>query len=261
MRSRPTLGLVILLISAPSHGQGSAEAAAPACFPTCRDGFMCHEGRCISRCNPPCPAGLESIGGRRCEPPLPSQPARPYEPPLPPSKDFAELSHALLGFHWGLPGSLGTDDRDGDSAHTLGFNLRADAPLAKYVLLGPLVQFGSWRPQAARSHDYYIDLDLLLRLRAPITTSRFNYQLWIGAPIGVSLNVLGADAVSGAAKLGVGWNVGVLFGGAVHFSRKLGVFAEAGWQQHRLTHDRKTGPDLDFELQQPIVNLGLIVRN
>ncbi len=33
-----------------------ASWAAP-CQPECRSGFMCLQGRCVSRCNPPCPAG------------------------------------------------------------------------------------------------------------------------------------------------------------------------------------------------------------
>ena len=28
-----------------------------ACFPTCRAGYLCHDGECVSRCNPACDAG------------------------------------------------------------------------------------------------------------------------------------------------------------------------------------------------------------
>ena len=191
----------------------------------------------------------------------PSRSERPYEPPAPPPKPFAELSHALLAFHGGFPGNLKLDDRNQDLDHTLGFNLRADAPIATYVLLGPMLQIGSWRPDVTpgASHSYYVDLDLVLRLRAPITTPTFNYQLWVGMPIGVSLDLLSNSAPYSNA--GVGWNIGALFGGAVHFSRKLGVFAELGWEQHRFAHERDSGADLDFKLQQLCTNLGIIVRN
>lgn len=190
-----------------------------------------------------------------------ASPARPYEPPLPREKDFAELSHALLGFHFGFPGSLQLDDRAAELDHTLGFNLRADAPIAKYVLLGPMLQLGSWRADVTppAGHNYYIDLDLVLRLRLPLATPGFNYQIWFGAPLGITLDVLGSSSEN--AKLGIGWNTGVLAGGAVHFSRKLGVFAELGWQQHRMAHDRDVGPDLDFALKQTLLNLGFVVRN
>jgi hypothetical protein len=171
------------------------------------------------------------------------------------------VSHSLLGFHVGLPGSVKSDERHGDLDTTLGFNLRADAPIAKYVLLGPMLQFGSWRPSTTSdaSHDYYVDLDLVLRLRVPITTTQFNYQLWLGMPIGVSIDVLGDSEPYSSP--GLGWNVGALFGGAVHFTRKFGLFAEVGWEQHRLTHTQDDGPDLDLKLQQACLNVGFIVRN
>ena len=249
----------------------AAQASAAACFPACRDGFTCYSGQCVSLCNPPCPSGLECVDGHRCEPPLPgSTNARPYEPPAPPVKEFEERSHALLGFHLGLPGSLSTDGAAHDLDTTLGFNLRADAPVAKYVLLGPMLQFGSWRqsePDRTAAgvagpdpqHNYYVDLDLLLRFRAPITTSKLNYQVWVGMPIGLSVDILGDDSV--ASSVGLGWNIGVLFGGAVHFSPKFGLFAEAGWEQHRIAHSREKAPDLDFKLQQAVLNLGIVVRN
>ena len=267
------LGLAILLISGPLAAQATMvepptpvaapPSASPACFPECRDGFTCHQGTCISLCNPACPAGLECVAGRRCEPPLPAGSGpRAYEPPPPPVKEFEERSHTLLGFYLGLPGSLNTDGHDGDLDTTFGFNLRADTPVASYVLLGPMLQVGSWRPATtpAASHNYYVDLDLVLRFRAPITTSKFNYQLWVGMPIGVSLDVPGSD-LGGDAALGYGWNIGVLFGGAVHFVPKFGLFGEVGWQQHRLTHPRDVEQDFDFKLQQACLSLGIVVRN
>jgi len=174
-------------------------------------------------------------------------------------KDFTERSHTLLAFHVGLPGTVQSDEHGYDSDTTLGFNVRADTPVAKYLLLGPMLQFGSWRPDVvpAASHDYFVDLDLVVRLRAPITTSKLNYQLWLGMPIGLSLDKLADDD----APIGLGWNIGVLVGGAVHLTPKFGLFAEAGWEQHRMTHSNDKIPDVDIKLQQALLNLGFIVRN
>ena len=278
LRLARALGLLALLSSgrllaqepaaaSPTPGPTTTSAApapapAAACFPACRDGFTCYQQQCVSLCNPACPSGLECVEGRRCEPPVPQgAPSRPYEPPPPPVKDFDERSHTLLGFHLGLPGSLNTDGRAQDLDTTLGFNLRADQPVAKYVLLSPMLQFGSWRPDVSpeASHNYYVDLDLALRFRAPITTSKLNYQLWVGMPIGLTLDFLGDGGPD--TNVGLGWNIGVLFGGAVHFTNKFGLFAEVGWQQHRISHSQDPQADLDFKLQQACMNLGIVVRN
>ena len=165
----------------------------------------------------------------------------------------------MFGFHLGLPGNLNQDGKDQDLATTLGFNLRTDVPVADYVLLGPMLQLGSWRPEPKSGHSYFVDLDLVLRFRAPITTSTLNYQLWLGMPIGVSVGVPGGNFAD--ADFGIGWNVGVLFGGAVHFTPKFGLFGEVGWEQHRLTHSRQDQSDLDLKLQQALLNLGIVVRN
>lgn len=176
-------------------------------------------------------------------------------------KPFSSRSHALLGFHVGFPGALDRDGAKQDLASTFGFNMRGDEPLAQYVLLGPMLQFGSWRPAqpASFGHSYFIDLDLVLRFRVPITTEKLNYQVWLGMPVGISGDVPSKDFTN--ASPGIGWNIGVLFGGAIHFAPKFGLFAEVGWEQHRLSHTRDGESDLDVELQQALLNLGIVLRN
>lgn len=146
---------------------------------------------------------------------------------------------------------------------------RADSPVAKYVLLGPQLQFGSWRPKPIPSaaplarigeseHSYFMDFDFVIRFRAPITTQKLNYQLWLGMPVGISV---GLPSQSSSLSVGIGWNIGMVFGGAVHFTSKFGMFAEAGWEQHRIAHSQEHESDVDLKLQQPLMNLGFIVRN
>jgi hypothetical protein len=64
-RVASTLGLVLLVVlgvtpsvvraqsanRAPSYGPGQD------CFPTCRAGYVCYGGQCVSACNPACPGG------------------------------------------------------------------------------------------------------------------------------------------------------------------------------------------------------------
>lgn len=193
------------------------------------------------------------------------QAPRVYEPPPPPPppvKSFESRSHTLFGFHLGFAGDLERDGRDESLATTLGFNVRADAPVAKYLLLGPMLQLGVWQPDVTpdQSSNYRVDLDLVVRLRLPISHASTNFQLWTGVPIGFTINVLGDDIpnVSGA---GVGWNFGLLLGGAVHFTPKLGLFAELGWLQHKVSHKAEIGQDLDLRLTQWCFNVGFVTRN
>lgn len=93
--------------SAPAEGPSSAPSEAPvpavepsappgappapACVPACRDGYVCHEGRCLEACNPPCPAGTRCTGAAECvaeaPPPPPAYSAAPPTPPSEPSEE------------------------------------------------------------------------------------------------------------------------------------------------------------------------------
>jgi hypothetical protein len=182
------------------------------------------------------------------------------EPPLPPPvKPFDERSFFMLGFHYGFAGDVELDPNSAALASTLGFNLRGDVPIERFLVLGPLFQFGAWRPDVspAPSRSYYIDADLYIRARLPITTQSTNFQFWLGVPIGLTFDILGTDA-AGVSAAGLGWNVGIMGGGAVHFTPKLGLFAEIGWIQHKVTHDAE--PNFYVRLAQWNLNLGFVFR-
>lgn len=36
------------------------------CVPTCRSGYFCHDGQCVSRCNPPCASGTTCLENGEC---------------------------------------------------------------------------------------------------------------------------------------------------------------------------------------------------
>jgi hypothetical protein len=171
----------------------------------------------------------------------------------------------MLGFHLGFGGSVEADGTKTDLVSTLGFNIREDFPLARYVLIGPLFQFGAWRrdvPSGAPDRSYYVDIDLFVRGRIPIELESIGLEVWGGVPIGLSLSFLGADAYPPLDSFGFGWNVGVLFGGAIHFSKNFGMFTELGWLQHRMSHDRNLGPgSVDFRLAQGNFNIGFVFSN
>src|SRR5882672_11065030 len=149
MRRAFSRGLWALMALA-SARQASAQArdarppaGAPACLPACREGYVCHGGQCLSTCNPPCPADQICIEGRRCDYAVPQRAV--FEPPLPPAKTFDDRRFFMVGFHYGFPGDVEANGAQTSPDSTLGFNLRSDVPIERYLLLGPLVQFGSWR--------------------------------------------------------------------------------------------------------------------
>ncbi|MET0592184.1 MAG: hypothetical protein ABW133_05765 [Polyangiaceae bacterium] len=251
---------------------GGAPASAPPlgppatggseCFPACRQGYVCHLRQCISACNPPCPSGQTCVAGQRCEMILSSSPIP--EPPLPPpsTRGFADRSFVMLGFHYGFPGTIETSrgalGGENPLASTLGFNLRGDVPIEKYLVLGPLFQFGAWRPDVnpEPSRSYYVDLDLYIRARIPITTSSTNFQIWGGVPIGITFDMLGDNVAPGASSAALGWNFGVMGGAAVHFTPKIGLYTEIGWTQHKFTHDAE--PSVAVRLSQWVLNVGFV---
>lgn len=168
----------------------------------------------------------------------------------------------MIGFHLGFAGNVERDDVESELVPTLGVNLRGDVPVARYVLLGALFQFGAWRADVdpAPNRNYYVDIDFFLRFRLPIVTESANFQVWAGVPVGLTLDFLGEDAAE-ASGFGIGWNIGALAGGAIHFSPKFGLFGELGWMQHRITHSADDGPDLDFRLGQWNTNMGFVLKN
>jgi hypothetical protein len=239
--------------------QSAASSSDNACYPPCRAGFLCHSARCISVCNPPCASGEVCIDGTRCEASTPEVAEPP--PPLGP-RSFADRDYSALAFHMGFGGSVQRNGVTQDLDTTLGINVRGDIPIIRYILIGPLVNFGSWRPDVpGSSHGYYLDIDFYLRGRIPIDLDKIGLSLWAGVPIGLTLDFLDGNLGAGLDGFGIGWNVGVMVGGAVHFTPRFGMFTEIGWLQHKMSHDARSGAvtgSADFTLSQGIFNIGFI---
>ena len=71
MKVRPLAFLVVFV----AVGVSAVPVHAEDCVPSCRDGYLCHEGACIEACNPPCGAGEQCVGGGECVAQAPSDPA------------------------------------------------------------------------------------------------------------------------------------------------------------------------------------------
>ncbi|MCK9459268.1 MAG: hypothetical protein M0R80_06480 [Proteobacteria bacterium] len=89
-RLGPSLAFAVAVALA-SLGARAQEAPAAECFPKCRSGFLCHEGACVSSCNPVCADDerctaegecvLKAPAGATPEPaPAPEAQKPPYRP-------------------------------------------------------------------------------------------------------------------------------------------------------------------------------------
>jgi len=47
-------------------GSLTTTAQAQDCVPSCREGYLCHQGQCIAACNPPCAEGEQCVGEGQC---------------------------------------------------------------------------------------------------------------------------------------------------------------------------------------------------
>jgi hypothetical protein len=239
----------------------AGDSSDTACYPPCRAGFLCHQAACVSMCNPPCPGGEACVDGTRCEREAGALSVmEPPPPPLDPTS-FADRDYSAIAFHLGFGGSVERSGVSRDLDATLGFNLRADIPVFRYMLIGPLLNFGAWRPDVSgASRNYYLDVDVFVRGRIPIQLDKIGLQVWAGIPIGLTLDFLSNQEGANLEGFGLGWNFGVMFGGAIHFTRRFGMFTEIGWLQHKMSHDASSGPgSAAFRLSQGVWNIGFIL--
>jgi hypothetical protein len=69
-----SIALAVLALARALPARAEAPASDAACFPACRSGYLCHEARCISACNPPCGAAETCTAAAECVPTVPPAP-------------------------------------------------------------------------------------------------------------------------------------------------------------------------------------------
>ena len=73
-RTQTIVRLVAALGVLVSGSLFAAPVQAKDCVPPCRDGYLCHQGKCIEACNPPCPAEEQCVAGGECVAKAPAEP-------------------------------------------------------------------------------------------------------------------------------------------------------------------------------------------
>ena len=187
--------------------------------------------------------------------------------------DFHLDDLQLLGLNLGSGGS----SFDEDAKASVGGALSYVAPLHRYFALGGRFSLLSWRSDsdADTKRNLAFDLAVMPQLRAPV---RRRYEVYLGLPIGFSINLLrevessgGAFGINGStdADVGTGLNLSVLAGFRMHIARGIGLLAELGYVFHKVWHEldarvdtplgggQVSSSDLDVRLNQLGLNLGV----
>jgi hypothetical protein len=60
--AKPALAIAVIIVGSLM----TTTARAAECVPSCRDGYICHQGQCIAACNPPCAEGEKCVGEGQC---------------------------------------------------------------------------------------------------------------------------------------------------------------------------------------------------
>lgn len=234
--------------TSPSPGPSVSVPPAEGCFPPCRSGYLCHPDKleCVSACNPPCAASEVCSEGAEC---VPRDEA--------PAEQSAEIDDrrfrlVLLG-RFGLGGKARSKLNDGleffvisevevTPGATLGFDLRFEKPVAKYVSVGGLLSSYWLRskrsanfPEAFRelgSNDYAMDFAPFVKPRYPFRAGSKEAEVYVLVNFGGSLivvDLLDEFNFNSASVVRGGFNVGVAPGFQVFVARHAALVFEVGY--------------------------------
>lgn len=283
--------------SATATPEGAAETAteAPkdACFPSCRDGYLCHESKCISACNPACEADELCMEGRACVPkshmfpsqpqyaPWPPLPARTADTPPPPSgfrqPRFPPAQRprrsgfrgprfqGYIGFQLGLGGGGKLETADQDDRDFLGiergFDLNASGGVeaimefrvARFFGIGPGLRV--FRVRGDNDIGAVTTFDLLVAPTFHIPLQ--GLEIFIPIPLGLSFGSV-PDRLPGdsTAGLTVGLNPGLL----AWVSDSMGVYAQLGVQAHFQGYE-ELGENYVLRFHRPTLTVGISLRD
>ena len=166
-----------------------------ACFPPCRSGYLCHpvKAECVQLCNPPCASDEVCTEAAECvaKEPTTAAPTGASREPTTGDRRFRML---FLG-RFGLGGRLkvkfddffaGAGSAVGDARATLGFDLRFEKPVTKYVSVGGLIS-NYWFGPEGGDRQYALDIAPFVKPRIPFRVGNQEAEVYLLFNIGGSL--------------------------------------------------------------------------
>lgn len=261
---RTTSALVFWTLAAPVlvHAQTldpvESTVSVDTCHPTCRQGFVCHDGECVSACNPACPEGTTCTAAGTCAPSaVPAQPAPVVAPP--PAATRRPLARRVRLDVYATTRVGGGYSVEGGDLHTMepgfGVGFRVEIPAGRFFALGPAFQFVSLLDDPDDDRYALFAPGLWFKARRVFETRAGGIEIYLGIPVGFSGLRYPRDGgeEGGGYDFDRGAHVGAL-AGAQFFFGPFGILVEAGF--HR---DFVFAPDAgrrEYTQLQPTLNFG-----
>lgn len=175
---------------------------------------------------------------------------------------------------FGFSGNAKLDrfEREVDLETTYGGAIELEAPILPFFSLGGEVAVLAWTTEPEQDLDLnrnvLTDVSVVPRLRIPFEGKQMHGAMYLGVPIGFSINVLddsyddALDIVGTDVRTGVGYNVGARVGAQLFFTPNAGLTAELEYRYHHIRHrlDATIGDDdhVNIKLRQLMLQVGVI---
>lgn len=138
----------------------------------------------------------------------------------------------------------------GRLAPTLGFGLRFEKPIVRFLAIGGLFEFNSYNVDDGRDRrDSSMDIDVWVKGRYSLRAGNLRLVAYGGVPLGAT--VLFAEDTDNLR----GFNTGLLAGLELVFGR-FAPFLEIGWRHHWVRRKFDFGDDAKFISNQARINFG-----
>jgi hypothetical protein len=161
-----------------------------------------------------------------------------------------------------------------DLATSYGGAIEIEVPLAPFFSLGGELALLAWTTDGD-GQEFDLDRNLLTsislvpRLRLPFEGDHVHGAMYLGVPVGVSINAMDDTFdpfmnITGAdLGTGVGYNVGARVGAQVFFTPRIGLTAELEYRYHAFRHNVNGGilvdnSNIDMSIHQLVLQTGVV---
>ncbi len=151
---------------------------------------------------------------------------------------------ASFGGEFKLKGNGVRGDVDADPG--VGFGFRYENLISDSFSISPMIEWTAFDTEGPSDRSHFLDFDVFLKIRKAVRTGKATLEFYGGIPVGLTIAF-----PDGADDAFFGFNMGALFGAAVFFKDRYGIFLESGWRMHAVWDDGTRGL-----LNQGVIHFG-----